>query len=92
MPLGVIASLLLGAVWLSPYLKQPSVAGDRYGVVVFGLAAVIELAAEPLWVMAQLQQYVSLKVCSVSLLPPPFPPLLLSPSPPPPPPFLLPLL
>ena len=49
-------------VWLSPYLEQPEVAGDRYGVVVFGLSAVLELTAEPLWVMAQLNQYVSLKV------------------------------
>lgn len=60
--MGVASSLLLGVVWLSPYLKQPSVAGDGYGVVLFGVAAVIELTAEPLWVMAQINQYISLKV------------------------------
>ena len=61
-PLGVVSALLLGVVWLSPYLEQPEVEGDGYGVVVFGVAAVIELTAEPLWVMAQLNQYISLKV------------------------------
>lgn len=67
-PLGLVASLVLGVVWVSPYLEQPGVAWDGYGVVVFGLAAVVELTAEPLWVMAQLQQYVSLKVCSPVIL------------------------
>ncbi len=61
-PLGVVLSVVLGVVWLSPYLEQPTVAGDAYGVVVFGLSAVIELSAEPLWVMAQLQRHVTLKV------------------------------
>ena len=32
------------------------------GVAVFALAAVMELTAEPLWVMGQIHQYVSLKV------------------------------
>ena len=65
-PLGVVSSLLLGVVWLSPYIEQPTnVAGDKYGVVLFGLAAVLELTAEPLWVWAQLQQHVSLKVLHV---------------------------
>jgi hypothetical protein len=35
------------------------------GVVVFALAAVIELTAEPLWIMGQLNQYVTLKVSLV---------------------------
>lgn len=61
-PLGVVSSLLLGVVWLTPYIEQPEVEGDVYGVVLFALAAVIELTAEPLWVWAQLQQHVSLKV------------------------------
>lgn len=61
-PLGVVSSLLLGVVWLSPYLEQPVVEGDRRGVVVFGVCAVIELTAEPLWVMAQINQHISLKV------------------------------
>lgn len=64
-PLGVVSSLLLGVVWLSPYIEQPQVEGDKYGVMLFGLAAVIELSAEPLWVWAQLQQHVSLKVEAV---------------------------
>ena len=58
----MVLSVLVGVVWLSPYIEQPQVAGDGYGVLMFGLAAVMELTAEPLWVWAQLQQHVSLKV------------------------------
>lgn len=67
-PLGVVSALFLGVIWLSPYLEQPEVEGDGYGVLVFGVAAVIELMAEPLWVMAQINQYISLKVGSTLLL------------------------
>ena len=38
--------------------------GDPIGVVVFALAAIMELTAEPLWVMGQINQYVTLKVSS----------------------------
>ncbi len=58
----MVSALFLGVVWLSPYLEQPAVPGDGYGVLVFGMAAVMELTVEPLWVMAQINQYVSLKV------------------------------
>ena len=61
-PIGLVASLLLGLLWLSPLLEQPSVPGDPVGVAVFALAAVIELSAEPFWIMGQINQYVTLKV------------------------------
>ena len=48
-------------------MEQPTVAGDPVGVAVFALAAVMELTAEPLWVMGQIHQYVSLKVSHVCL-------------------------
>ena len=61
-PLGILSSLLLCALWVSPFIEQPSIKGDPLGVLVFGAAALIELMAEPLWVLGQLHQYVSLKV------------------------------
>ena len=54
--------MLLALLWLSPFLEQPSLPGDFMGVVIFALAAVVELTAEPLWIMGQLNQYVTLKV------------------------------
>ena len=54
--------MLLALLWLSPFLEQPSLPGDPMGVVIFALAAVVELTAEPLWIMGQLNQYVTLKV------------------------------
>ena len=38
------------------------------GVVVFGLSAVVELLGEPLWVLAQTQMFVKLKVSMLSAL------------------------
>lgn len=64
-PIGMATSLLLALLWLSPFLEQPTVPGDPVGVAVFALAAIIELTAEPLWVMGQIHQYVSLKVSGI---------------------------
>ncbi len=61
-PIGVVCALLLGALWLSPFIEQPSTPGDPLAVGLFALAALLELVAEPLWVMGQLQQYVTVKV------------------------------
>ena len=41
---------------------QPDVAFDSVGVAVFCVAAVTELMTEPLWVLAQMHNYVTLKV------------------------------
>ena len=63
-----MSSVLLSFLWLSPFLEQPSVPGDPIGVVVFALAAIMELTAEPLWVMGQINQYVTLKAVSYTHL------------------------
>ncbi len=47
---------------MSPLLEQPAIAGDPLAVGLFALAALLELTAEPLYIMGQLQQYVTLKV------------------------------
>lgn len=52
----------MGLLWLSPFIAQPDVAYDSVGVGVFCVAAVTELLTEPLWVLAQMHHYVSLKV------------------------------
>ena len=62
LPLGVLCSSVLGALWLSPFIMQPDVAFDSVGVAVFCVAAVTELMTEPLWVLAQMHHYVTLKV------------------------------
>lgn len=61
-PVGVLFSLIFGLLWVSPLIEQPMVPGDPVAVFVFAMAALLELTAEPLWVMSQLNQYVSLKV------------------------------
>ena len=65
LPLGLLCSVALCALWLSPWIEQPLVSGDPLGVVTFALAAILELLVEPLWLLAQLKQYVTLKVCCV---------------------------
>lgn len=52
----------MGLLWLSPFIAQPDVAYDSVGVAVFCVTAVTELLTEPLWVLAQMHHYVSLKV------------------------------
>ncbi|KAM9592801.1 man(5)GlcNAc(2)-PP-dolichol translocation protein RFT1 isoform 1-T1 [Trichechus inunguis] len=68
-PLGVFWSLFLGWVWLH-LLEVPDPNVVPYygaGVVLFGLAAVVELLGEPFWVLAQAHMFVKLKVIAESL-------------------------
>ena len=58
----MLSSLLLGSLWWSSLLEQPPVSWYAAGVLAFSLAAIAELLSEPLWLMAQAHQYVSLKV------------------------------
>ena len=62
LPLGLISSLLLSILWLSPLLEQPPIPGDPLAVAMFALSALAELTAEPLWVLGQAHQYIALKV------------------------------
>jgi oligosaccharide translocation protein RFT1 len=61
-PAGIVSSVLLGTLWVSPLINQPNVAHDLLGVIVFGTSALVELIVEPAWVLAQLNHYVTLKV------------------------------
>ncbi|XP_077134011.1 man(5)GlcNAc(2)-PP-dolichol translocation protein RFT1 [Ranitomeya variabilis] len=68
-PLGVCWSVILGWVWLS-VLETPDPAIIPHygpGVLAFGFSAVIELMAEPFWVLAQAHLFVRLKVIAESL-------------------------
>uniref|UniRef100_A0A8D0G7Q4 Protein RFT1 homolog n=1 Tax=Sphenodon punctatus TaxID=8508 RepID=A0A8D0G7Q4_SPHPU len=68
-PLGVCWSVFLGWVWLH-ILEVPDVKAVPYyqfGVIVFGLSAVVELLGEPFWVLAQAHLFVRLKVIAESL-------------------------
>nr|XP_034962061.1 protein RFT1 homolog isoform X1 [Zootoca vivipara] len=68
-PLGVCWSVFLGWVWLDR-LEVPdenAVPYYNFGVVAFGLSAVIELLGEPFWVLAQVHLFVRLKVIAESL-------------------------
>ena len=62
LPLGLLSSGVLAAFWLSPAIAQPDIAYDAVGVATFCIAAVTELLAEPLWILAQIHHYSSLKV------------------------------
>uniref|UniRef100_W5NB09 Protein RFT1 homolog n=1 Tax=Lepisosteus oculatus TaxID=7918 RepID=W5NB09_LEPOC len=68
-PLGVLWSVLLGAVWLWLLESPDPDAIPHYpaAVALFALAAVQELLAEPLWVLAQAHMFVRLKVVAESL-------------------------
>ncbi|MEE6519978.1 hypothetical protein FKM82_017748 [Ascaphus truei] len=68
-PLGICWSLLLGWVWLRVLeVPDPEVI-PHYGtgVLAFGFSAVVELLAEPFWVLAQSHLLVRLKVLAESL-------------------------
>ncbi|XP_019402975.1 PREDICTED: protein RFT1 homolog isoform X1 [Crocodylus porosus] len=68
-PLGVFWSLFLGWVWLR-LLEVPDpdvVPHYEFGVIAFGLSAVVELLGEPFWVLAQAHLFVRLKVIAESL-------------------------
>ncbi|KAM9859373.1 man(5)GlcNAc(2)-PP-dolichol translocation protein RFT1 [Aulostomus maculatus] len=69
LPLGVLWGVLLGCVWLW-LLEVPdpqTVPFYSPAVVLFALAGVQELLAEPLWVLAQAHMFVRLKVVAESL-------------------------
>ncbi|KAJ7316759.1 hypothetical protein JRQ81_002921 [Phrynocephalus forsythii] len=68
-PLGVCWSVFLGWVWLDilEVPDQNAVPHYNFGVVAFGLSAVIELLGEPFWVLAQVHLFVKLKVIAESL-------------------------
>lgn len=68
-PLGVLWALFLGWVWLQLLeVPDPNVVPHYgMGVVLFGLSAVVELVAEPFWVLAQAHMFVKLKVIAESL-------------------------
>lgn len=57
----------MGLLWLSPLITQPNIAYDSVGVAVFCVAAVTELLTEPLWVLAQMHHYVTLKVAMATM-------------------------
>ncbi|XP_019849739.1 PREDICTED: protein RFT1 homolog isoform X2 [Amphimedon queenslandica] len=59
---GIVWSALLSLLWISPLLQQPDMPGDWIGVACFAISGLIELCVEPLWVLAQLTQHVSIKV------------------------------
>lgn len=68
-PLGVFWSLFLGWIWLE-VLEVPdpdTIPHYGIGVLMFGLSAVVELLAEPFWVLAQAHLFVRLKVVAESL-------------------------
>ncbi|KAG2470416.1 SMBT1 protein, partial [Polypterus senegalus] len=69
-PLGTVWALLLGWVWLR-LLETPdplSIPHYEFGVLVFGLSAVVELLSEPLWILAQAHMFVKLKLLYTSVL------------------------
>ncbi|XP_029947288.1 protein RFT1 homolog [Salarias fasciatus] len=69
LPLGVLWASLLVCVWLW-FLEVPDARTIPYygpAVVLFALAGVQELLAEPLWVLAQAHMFVRLKVVAESL-------------------------
>ncbi|XP_075039140.1 man(5)GlcNAc(2)-PP-dolichol translocation protein RFT1 [Mixophyes fleayi] len=68
-PLGICWSLVLGWIWLR-VLEVPDpemIPHYGTGVVAFGFSAVVELLAEPFWVLAQAHLFVRLKVMAESL-------------------------
>lgn len=69
LPLGILWSCLLVCVWLWLLEIPDPQTIPNYGpaVMLFALAALQELLAEPLWVLAQAHMFVRLKVVSESL-------------------------
>lgn len=60
-------SVFLGWVWLD-ILEIPdenAVPHYQFGVITFGLSAVVELLGEPFWVLAQVHLFVKLKVSKI---------------------------
>ena len=60
-----MTAIVLSCVWVF-LLDKPSSDYYVWGVMAYSLAAVLELCAEPLWIVAQAFLYVRLKVCALS--------------------------
>lgn len=65
-PVGLATAAVLGVVW-TQLLTRPDSEVYIPAVAAFALSAVIELTAEPLWILGQLQLYVRLKVAAEGL-------------------------
>ena len=63
-PLGILASLVFGFIWLNWLETPPTELAKAYsvGVLCFASCAVLELLAEPLWIVFQCHLFVRLKV------------------------------
>jgi oligosaccharide translocation protein RFT1 len=66
-PVGGACAMILSFIWVSPLLRQPDVPWDWVGVASYSLASLIELMAEPLWVLSQLTHHVSIKVVALGI-------------------------
>lgn len=60
--MGGVCAILFSLLWISPLLQQPDLTGYWVGVACFATSGLVELCAEPLWILAQLTQHVSIKV------------------------------
>ena len=58
----MVCGLVLSLIWVSPLLEQPVLPWYQMGVASYYISSLIELLAEPLWVMGQMHQYVTIKV------------------------------
>ncbi|XP_018430391.1 PREDICTED: protein RFT1 homolog, partial [Nanorana parkeri] len=68
-PLGLGWSFILGWIWLRVLDAPDPEIIPHYGtgVLAFGISAVVELIAEPFWVLAQAYLFIRLKVVAESL-------------------------
>lgn len=69
--MGIICAAVLSFIWSTQLeVPDPSVIPHYHlAVLLFALASVIELLAEPLWVLGQALLFVKLQVCSQFILP-----------------------
>jgi oligosaccharide translocation protein RFT1 len=65
-PVGITTAGILGTIWVS-LLTRPDTDVYTPAVAAFALSAVIELTAEPLWILGQMQLYIRLKVAAEGL-------------------------
>ena len=67
--MGVVSGSLLSLLWISPLLQQPDIPWDKAGVIIYFICALIELTSEPLWVLAQVHQHITVKVNLCDVMP-----------------------
>eukprot|EP00041_Stephanoeca_diplocostata_P024357 m.615685 g.615685 ORF g.615685 m.615685 type:complete len:437 (+) comp22509_c0_seq6:166-1476(+) len=65
-PIGCSLALILVFIW-SNLLEHPEIEGYDTAVAIFATSAVLELLVEPLWILAQIELYVRLKVAAEGL-------------------------